>query len=125
MADPGLTQPIDRSVLDALLSLGDGDSAFVLELIDLYLDDSAQRVQALTTAIDASDLATVERAAHALKSASANVGALALAEVCKETEMRARARAPVEEVAPIVRRVGDAYATAIGELRRIRGEMQT
>jgi HPt (histidine-containing phosphotransfer) domain-containing protein len=121
---PSGTQSIDRSIIDDLKELG-GDWSFVVDLIDIYVDDSKQRVSSLAGAIERGDIDAVEKLAHALKSASANVGAKQLAETCKDVETRARARSPITEVAPIVKRIEELHDAALEELRSIRGAVES
>jgi signal transduction histidine kinase/DNA-binding response OmpR family regulator len=63
-----------------------GTPDLLQKIISLYLDSSAQLMSALSGAIAAGDAAVISRAAHALRSGSANVGAMALAEVCRALE---------------------------------------
>jgi CheY-like chemotaxis protein len=63
-----------------------GTPDLLQKIISLYLDSSAQLMSALSGAIAAGDAAGISRAAHALRSGSANVGAMALAEVCRALE---------------------------------------
>jgi HPt (histidine-containing phosphotransfer) domain-containing protein len=72
----------DPAALKNVLELGGGDREFVVEVIDEYLNDSAELLARLRCA-DGEDL---RRAAHSLKSTSASVGATALADVCGEIE---------------------------------------
>ncbi len=116
----GKSQSIDRTVIEGLIELGGDDSSFVVEVIDIYLDDSMLRVKALAQAIVQGDIDQVEKLAHSLKSASANVGALLLAQICSEAEKRARGRSPIAEVAPLVQRIGEVHDAAMRELRSIR-----
>ena len=82
---------IDLSVIEALRELGgEDDPGLVVELIDLYLLDAPERIREIKTALVSEDFDLLERAAHTLKSASANIGALALSGFCKELEMMAR-----------------------------------
>lgn len=83
---------LDDDVLEALWELGDDGPDFALELIDLFLADAGGRIEDMVTASAAGDLQGVGNVAHALKSASANVGALPFAHACKRIEHEARAR---------------------------------
>ena len=52
----------------------------VREIVDVYLADAPLRVNAITTAADASDADALHRATHTLKGSSANVGLVSLHE---------------------------------------------
>ncbi len=60
-------------------------------LISTYLQDAALRQQMITAAISAKDYDAARLAAHSLKGASANLGALMLAEICEHLEHDCRA----------------------------------
>jgi CheY-like chemotaxis protein/HPt (histidine-containing phosphotransfer) domain-containing protein len=77
---------VDDQVIESVLVLGGGGSDLLRRMVDLYLEDAPQRIAAVREAIARSDAAAVSRAAHALKSASANLGAAALAEICRRLE---------------------------------------
>ena len=82
---------IDLSVIEALRELGgEDDPGLVIELIDLYLLDAPERIRDIQKALASEDFDLLERAAHTLKSASANIGALSLSGFCKELEVMAR-----------------------------------
>jgi signal transduction histidine kinase/DNA-binding response OmpR family regulator/HPt (histidine-containing phosphotransfer) domain-containing protein len=83
---------INRVALEKIrmLSQERGD-ALVQKVIAAYVDDTPQQLSTLRRAIDGMDTGNVRRIAHTLKSASANVGADALAALCKEMEHLGRA----------------------------------
>lgn len=58
-------------------------------LIDLFVNDSLARVEAVREAVTSGDADAVRRAAHAFKGASSNIGALRLAALCKSLEDKA------------------------------------
>ncbi len=74
---------------------GDGD--FVNSIIDSYVENADALIRDLEGASWSRDEAGVVRAAHALKSSSANVGAMRFAELCGVIETCAR-RADLESI---------------------------
>ena len=60
------------------------------KIIDLYLQSSAGSLDALRAAVISHDSDTLYQTAHTLKSSSANVGAMRVADWCKELEQRGR-----------------------------------
>jgi signal transduction histidine kinase/DNA-binding response OmpR family regulator/HPt (histidine-containing phosphotransfer) domain-containing protein len=83
---------INRVALDKIRALSrDRGDALVQKVIAAYVDDTPQQLRTLRSAIDGLDTGNVRRIAHTLKSASANVGAEALAALCKELEHLGRA----------------------------------
>ena len=73
-----------------LLSLGEaqvgGEPDVVVELIDLYAEDTPRRLTAMRGAAAAGDLVALRRAAHGLKGSSASLGARRVALLCEELE---------------------------------------
>jgi HPt (histidine-containing phosphotransfer) domain-containing protein len=83
---------INRHALDNIRALSQerGD-ALVAKVIAAYVDDTPAHLQTLRRAIAGQDAGSVRKVAHSLKSSSANVGAEALAQMCKEMETLGRA----------------------------------
>ena len=65
--------PINRYT--ELLALMDGDRELLFELIDVFLEDAPQRIQAVRSALADRNADAVYRAAHALKGSAGNFGA--------------------------------------------------
>ena len=82
---------IDQPTLAALLDSLDGDVDFLKELVDAYLDSTLGLFAAMRQAAAAGDAPGLQRAAHTLKTGSANMGALGLAALCKNLEDMGRA----------------------------------
>jgi two-component system sensor histidine kinase/response regulator len=81
---------LDQQVLDRIRALNrPGRPNLLVKVLGLYSSSSIALTDALTTAALSQDAEAMRQAAHALKSASANVGATAFAEVCKEVELAA------------------------------------
>ena len=70
---PNAASPTDR--YNELLALMDGDRELLLELIDVFLEDAPQRIQAVRRALEAHDAEALYKAAHALKGSAGNFGA--------------------------------------------------
>ena len=82
---------LDADALHALCEIvGDDYAEFLAEIIDVYLEDADERLLAIEPAVEQCDWEAVGKVAHALKSASANVGAVAFANVCGRVEAAAR-----------------------------------
>jgi CheY-like chemotaxis protein len=58
----------------------------MVEVVHSYLEDAPKLVQALQTAANQQDWPTLDRSAHTLRSTSALLGALKLADYCRELE---------------------------------------
>jgi HPt (histidine-containing phosphotransfer) domain-containing protein len=83
-------QILDDSTLAELLASVDGDTEFVVQLIETYLADAPQQLSAIDAASAASDAAALVRPAHTLKSSSATVGAQRLAALSRRLEAAGR-----------------------------------
>ena len=82
---------INRHALDNIRALSrDSGDALVQKVIMAYVDDTPLQLQTLRSAIAALDPARLRKVAHSLKSASANVGADSLAQMCREMERLGR-----------------------------------
>jgi len=79
---------VDMATLKELRETTDAD--FALELIDTYLEDSAELIEAMRSALTAGDADAFRRAAHSLKSNSATVGAAELSSMAKDLERMGR-----------------------------------
>ena len=89
MPEPDL--PIlDEATLAEVRASVDGDSAFVVELIEAYLADGTAHLAAIDAAMSAVDAEALVRPAHTLKSSSATVGAQRLSSRARALEQAAR-----------------------------------
>jgi len=110
-ASPTPSDPIDGQVLDALRRLqGEGRPDIVRQVISLFFKGAADLLKDLENGAATGDAALLYRASHALKSASANVGARMLSIRCKELEALARSGA-VPDAARIVKAIREDYRT--------------
>ncbi len=90
-SSPGRTRdPLDQSQIELLLSLDDGEGGALAEIVDEYLVVTWYGHAELVRDLGEGDSTALERTAHTLKGASANVGASGLADVCAGLEMHAR-----------------------------------
>lgn len=105
-------ETLDPSALAHLREITGGDLGFVDELIDTFLDDATAQLDDMRQAASAGDAARMVRPAHSLKSTSANVGAMALAELCRSLEADGRSGTIVDATARV-----DACELAFAEVR--------
>ncbi|MBC6432667.1 PAS domain S-box protein [Nostoc sp. HG1] len=80
------TAKIDAKILQSLQDMLRGDRVAFVELIECYLTETPRLVQDMSAAITTQDTQTIWKTAHQLKSSSASVGAIALAQLCKVLE---------------------------------------
>jgi CheY-like chemotaxis protein len=110
-ASPAPPNPIDEKVLDALRQLQrEGRPDIVPQVIRLFFKGAADLLMDLENGAVIGDAALLHRASHALKSASANVGAMMLSSRCKELEMLTRSGAVVDATR-MVKAIREDYET--------------
>lgn len=80
-------QTVDLAILatydDAQM---EGEPDFVVELIDIYLDEVPRLFDTLRKSIANKDRSTAKRAAHSLRGSSANLGVLHMATIAGDLE---------------------------------------
>jgi HPt (histidine-containing phosphotransfer) domain-containing protein len=82
---------LDASVLARLADEDQGgDRAFVVELIDLFLEQAARLQAELRAAASSGDEREIARIAHALQSSAGNLGARRLQRLCADAEAASR-----------------------------------
>ena len=100
---PRPAAPVDVAEFREQMRLAGAESA-VDPILDTFIESTPQRIIAITRALAAGNATDIERAAHALKSAAATIGAKSLAallqqlEVAGKTDDVARARAMGDDI---------------------------
>jgi HPt (histidine-containing phosphotransfer) domain-containing protein len=115
-----LDQVLDRATIESLMDSVGGDAEFMAELIDTYVADAPEQLEALNASLAAGDAEGLVRPAHTLKSASASLGALGLAERCRQLELAAKSGAldgAAESIEGIAAELGR-VVSALGRAKR-------
>ncbi len=113
VAAPG-APVLDRSLVEQLeVALG---RSSVVELVQLFLETTVERLQALDQAITTGDVIAIRSEAHDLKSTSGNLGARRLWTQARALEVAARDEAieVVRDLATPIRAQFDAVRAAFG-----------
>jgi HPt (histidine-containing phosphotransfer) domain-containing protein len=83
---------LDRAALEVIRALqSEAAPDLLAQVVRLYFQSAADLIARVRAGLAAGDHEAVRIAAHTLKSSSANLGAGALAEMCKQLEVAARA----------------------------------
>ena len=83
--------PIDAKVLQSFRNMVNENAESILaEMIDCYLEDAPNLLQAIASAVAQKDASALRQAAHTLKSSSATLGATTLSHLCKDLEVMSR-----------------------------------
>jgi HPt (histidine-containing phosphotransfer) domain-containing protein len=85
------TATIDPQALEGLRELNPDDPAFLRELIDLFINDVADRLAELDRALATSDANLLTRAAHTIKGSCSNFGAVELIKISQVMELQGKA----------------------------------
>lgn len=93
---------IDHKVLRDLREVMEGG---YLQLLETFLEDSEQRLSQLHKARDAVELGL---AAHSFKGSSSNMGAKALAELCRQLEERVK-QPPLNDIEVLINQIDREY----------------
>lgn len=79
---------LDQDSLERLRAIQrPGRPDIIKKLVEIYLKDAPSLMQSIHDSIDKDDANALWNAAHRLKSSSANLGALSLADTCKALEV--------------------------------------
>ena len=110
------TPAIDPGVIDNLRQLNqEGQPDLVREVLTLFLQDAPCRASAIAMAVEQRNGPDLQRAAHALKGAAANIGAFHLQDCCRELET-AGGHNTFDETGVLLSKMRN-------ELERVRGEI--
>jgi two-component system sensor histidine kinase/response regulator len=107
---------LDPAILERWRELAQGaEPGLLAELFEAFVKDGEERLTTLRRRAASGDADGLRRTAHALKGASANIGAGPLAELCRRLEACAAAGAGAE-VAPLLDALAAEFARARAEL---------
>jgi CheY-like chemotaxis protein len=111
------TIAIDPGALDELSQIQQGGSGdLVVRVVLAYLESAVKLIAELQSAVESSDADSVRTSAHALKSSSANVGALNLADLCQQMEDKGREE-NLSDTDVLQRRIQQEYERAVAALQ--------
>jgi HPt (histidine-containing phosphotransfer) domain-containing protein len=89
-APPQLKPALDPAAIAALRDLNSGDDSFFQDLVQIFLDDSPQRIAEIEQSLVKGDARQLTLAAHSLKGSSANFGAAQLRALSEQLELLGR-----------------------------------
>ena len=102
---------LDPAALDSFRKMaGEHASLLIADLLSTYLEDAPERIDKMQQAVDETNPEVLSDAAHALKSASANLGAKQLSGLCAKAETLGRG-GEMEGAQETVSRIYQAYQT--------------
>jgi CheY-like chemotaxis protein len=92
---------LDVAVIQSLRTLAGDETKLFRDVIEQFLKDSPKRVEAILQAAKDGNARELEKASHALKGASGNIGAKAMWAVCEKIEDLARTNELKEASGPL------------------------
>jgi CheY-like chemotaxis protein len=111
------TATIDREVLDRYREIDPaGGPGLARKIMQIYLDTAGAMVEQVAEATAAGDAEALRRAAHTLKSSSANLGATALSGLSKEMEILGR-EGRIAGAGPLLDAIRHEHAAVLAEIR--------
>ena len=114
---------LDQARLDMIRSLQRPGRPNVLKkIIDLYGQNSPVLLRTIRDAVSSEDSVLLQEAAHSLKTASANLGAVTLAAICKELEETGRQK-KAAAAGELLVRLEESFQEALAALARELEEM--
>jgi CheY-like chemotaxis protein len=81
-----IADAVDAGALASLRAMDAGDDGFMTKIIELFLADSTERIEALKAAAQTRDGPALKSIAHALKGSCGHFGATRLAALCRKME---------------------------------------
>jgi CheY-like chemotaxis protein len=117
-----ITTAIEPVAREKVRALGDGDVAFLTELIDTYLQDAPQLIAAIRQSARLGDAEVLRRSSHTLKSNSAEFGAAILAGMCMDLEQMGKAGITAEAINSLEQLDGE-FLRVRAALERMRNEL--
>ena len=114
---------VDPAALEKLRAMRQGDSDLVLEVIDLFLQETPDRLVSLRDGLSRGDLPLISRVAHTIRGSAGHLGAKALVALCARVEDKARQGVPFNNafaLSSIEEEIGRVRDALIAESARLR-----
>ncbi|BAB73978.1 response regulator [Anabaena sp. FACHB-709] len=123
---PKIEEVIDQQTLEYLRNLGGSDeadedgggSSIITELIQLYLEDTPAKIQAIQDAATLEDRSQLARIAHALRSPSVSIGAINLGKICETVEDEAKEQS-MDQLTALVNQLNNEYQNVVAALKTL------
>ncbi len=111
---------IDPEAINNLRELSPDDDEFLIEIIDIFLEDTPQRIAELESSLASQDVETFGRAAHSIKGSSANLGAMHLRGAAEKLEHHSK-DVGLSDTEDMIAEIKSRFAAATAELNKITG----
>jgi HPt (histidine-containing phosphotransfer) domain-containing protein len=117
-SDTPETPIFDPEAIEKLRKVaGDQGSAFILEMAQLFIDETAKSVDELRKGCERADWKQVTRLSHSMKSSAATLGLMRLSSACKALEQDTKGATGSPHTAALAAAVLAEYDQAIPVLK--------
>ena len=96
------------------------DNPTLIELVELYVEDTGESVRRLRTAYSCADIGAIGRLAHTLKGSSRNFHVPSIANTCEAIEDLSRKRL-LEPVGPLLETLEEEFPNVAAAMRQVVG----
>ena len=111
---------LDPAAIKNLREMIGGDDDFLVELIDTFFADAPQMLSDMRQSLESGDAVVLHRAAHSLKSNSAEFGGMVLSDLCRKLEEMGKV-GMLDGVAELVTQAEAEYEKVKVALEAVRG----
>lgn len=119
-----MSSVLDMSVVQELLDLtGDGDPELLLDLVQMFLEDSPERIKTIQQSTQSGDMEAMSQAAHSLKGSAGNLGLSVLQETCDQLQVLGHKKA-ADEVQALMPAMETQFSDALEALRELQAKYQ-
>jgi HPt (histidine-containing phosphotransfer) domain-containing protein len=109
---------LDPEQLEMLSDTGTDDGpSLLLEILDLFEQESTQKFRELAEAVAAEDIEALGRDAHSIAGSSANIGGRELWRQAKDIENRCKTRERLDQIPRLVDELRQTYSKTLAALR--------
>ena len=112
------TDCLDLMALKSIYKLESGSNKFLEKIVNIYFRDAPKHISEIAKGIKEKNSEKIFRAAHSLKSISANVGAMTLTKMCQGLESKACHQA-IDDAASQLAQIECEFATVVTALKLI------
>ncbi len=110
---------IDPEAIENLRLLNpDDENAFLKEIVDIFLEDTPERIAELKQCLAKFDQPTFTRAAHSIKGSASNLGATRVRSIAEKLEHQSR-NSGLVGLDQLLSSLDDEFAIAKAELQKI------
>ena len=115
MSTTVLPPPIETASLDNLRLIGGGSDEFVVEIVQMFREDTPPRFEELTACVAQGDAGRLAKAAHSLKGSASNFGAKHFRELAEQIELLGKG-GDLSVVTPVIAALKTEYERVLAAL---------